>query len=73
LVEKEERFRQMDSFVFKKVKGISNIIQEVYYEPLFKKYPFALTADIKGLENGMNKTPTCSPSPSKTKFPAPRR
>ena len=66
----------MDSFVFKKVKGISNIIQEVYYEPLFKKYPFALTTDIKdikGLENGMNKTPTCPSNPSKAKFPVQRR
>lgn len=30
----------MDSFVYRKIKNMTELIYSQYYQPLFKKYPF---------------------------------
>lgn len=39
LLEKEERFRQNDSFAYKKIKIMQELIYEQIYQPIFKKFP----------------------------------
>ena len=45
IIEKEDKFRQMDGFVFKKIKLINELNLENIYQELFKKFP-SLEAEI---------------------------
>ena len=40
LIEKEERFRQLDSFAFRKLKIIHELVNTQIYQPIFRRFNF---------------------------------